>query len=109
LEFRLTISALLRPRANSGVAMVRFAKSNLNIRTPRSYQNCSVSMNCGKNPPSKKHIAEPVASIEERHSGSGSIRKGTLEATHKPGLMPLVRHASSQPSGPLGQCGCRNC
>src|SRR5581483_608482 len=106
-QFFRNISSLVNFRAASGVAMVKLAKSNLNNRTPRSYQNCMVSMNCGRKPPSKKHIADPVASMDDCHSGMTSRRKGTLEATHKPGLMLFVRHAWSQPSGPLGQFGFR--
>src|SRR5262245_37893620 len=102
------ISSLEKLLVASAVAIVKLAKSNLNNRTPRSYQNCRVSMNWGRKPPSKKHMAESVLYIEERHSGMTSSRKGTLEATQRPGLIWLSRQALSQRSGPLGQCGLRN-
>src|SRR6516162_9311885 len=107
-QLRRMISSFENWRAAPGVAMVKLAKSNLNSLTPRSYQNCIVSINCARNPPSKKHMAEPVASIELRHSGMTSNRNGTFEATQRPGLIWLSRQACNHRFGPFGQFGCRN-
>src|SRR5580700_5441489 len=91
----------------AGVAARKSTKSNLNIRMPWSYQYCSVSMKCGRKPPSKKDISPLFAVSDVCHSGMGLIFTSSFVPNQSPGWMPLSRHFLIHASGPFGQFGLR--
>src|SRR5215472_3125663 len=91
----------------SAVAASKYAKSNLNMRIPRSYQYCKTFMKSGRKPPSESDIVHPLVPTESFHCGAALICTSALVPNHIPGRTPFFLQAAIQLSGPFGQCGLR--
>src|SRR6516225_5515898 len=91
----------------SAVAASKYAKSNLNMRIPRSYQYCKTFMKSERKPPSKSDIVHPLVPIESFHCGAALICTSALVPNHIPGRMPFSWQAAIHLSAPFGQLGLR--